>query len=165
MAGVKKSNLPLTRRNKFGIFVVHWWNVLFCFVTYWGGEEHFGFVFDVKSVFEFWFGGNACDLIHWGVSEMPSKTTRFSLLNWKAGISGMRLGWCGISAFFIRGGKQRRERWRRGESFGWKLSLLVDKCRFTSSQGIGSDASVLDKTQLVYFLRVLSQGNLYPEIC
>jgi hypothetical protein len=53
------------------------------------------------------------------------------------------------------------------ESFDWKLSLLLDNCslafRLTSSQGIGSDASVLDKTQLNHFLRALSRGNLYPE--
>ena len=117
----------------------------------------------MKSVFEFWFGGNACDLIHWGVSEMPSKTTRFSLLNWKAGISGMRLGWCGISAFFMRGGKKEGERRVVVESFDWKFSLVMDKCslafRFTSSQGIGLDASVLDKTQQNHFLRALSREN------
>jgi len=98
---------------------------------------------------------------------MPSETTWFSLLNWKAGISGMRLGWCGISAFFMRGGKKERERRVVVESFDWKFSLLLDNLslefRLTSSQGIGSDASVLDKTQLNHFLRALSQGNLYPE--
>ena len=63
----------------------------------------------------------------------------------------MRLGWCGISAFFMRGGKKEAERRVVVESFDWKLSLLLDKCslafRLTSSQGIGSDASALDKTQ------------------
>jgi hypothetical protein len=37
--------------------------------------------------------------------------------------------------------------------------------RFTSSQGIGSDASALDKTQQIRFLRALSRGNLYLENC
>jgi len=104
------------------------------------------------------------DQIHWGVSEMPSETTWFSLLNWKAGISGMRLGWCGISAFFMRGGKKERERRVVVESFDWKFSLLLDNLslefRLTSSQGIGSDASVLDKTQLNHFLRALSRISL-----
>jgi hypothetical protein len=103
------------------------------------------------------------DLIHWGVSEMPSETTRLSLLNWKAGISGMRLGWCGISAFFMRGGKKEGERRVVVESFDWKFSLVLDKCslafRFTSSQGIGSDASALDKTQQNRFLRAFSREN------
>jgi hypothetical protein len=75
----------------------------------------------------------------------------------------MRLGWCGISAFFMRGGKKEGERRVVVESFDWKLSLLLDKCslafRLTSSQGIGLDALALDKTQQNNFLRALSREN------